>query len=82
MAAGPALPPRLFVATPVVNNGERTGIVATWISLGPVQAQVERLSAISLPGYASAIFVVDKQHRFVAHTSPVLCFNLGNRSAG
>ena len=79
-ATGPLAPPRLFVATPIVSDGKQTGIVATWISLGPVQAQVERLSAISLPGYASAIFVVDKQRQFVAHTSPMLAFSLEDGS--
>ncbi|HEY1098910.1 MAG TPA: adenylate/guanylate cyclase domain-containing protein, partial [Myxococcota bacterium] len=69
-------PSRLFVAMPISNNGVRTGAVATWISLGPVQEQVERLSALSLPGYANALFVVDRHRRFVAHTSPALAFNL------
>ncbi len=70
----PTTPARLFVAAPIVKNGARTGTVATWISLGPVQAQVERISAISLPGYANAVFVVDRDRRFVAHTIATLAF--------
>lgn len=68
--------PHVLVAMPLRHNGAHTATVAAWVSLAPVQAQVERLAAISLPGFADAIFVVDNAHRFVAHTNPALSSSL------
>ena len=69
-------PPRIQVAVPIVSDGQRTGTLLGWFSLGPVQAQVERLAALSMPGYADAIFVADSEGRFVAHATPSRAFGL------
>jgi class 3 adenylate cyclase len=54
----------------------RTATVAAWVSLSEVQSQVERLTALSLPGYDDAIFVIDRAGRFVAHSTPALAASL------
>lgn len=67
-------PPRMRVLAPIEANGTRTGAVAAWVSLGPVQGLVERLSQVSLPGYAHAILVIGADRRFIAHTTPEFAF--------
>jgi adenylate cyclase len=68
--------PHVLVAIPLRHNGAQTATVAAWVSLAAVQAQVERLAAISLPGYADALFVVDSARHFVAHSNPTLSSSL------
>jgi class 3 adenylate cyclase len=68
--------PHVLVAIPLRHNGAQTATVAAWVSLAAVQGQVERLAAVSLPGYADAVFVVDRGQRFVAHSNPALSTSL------
>jgi class 3 adenylate cyclase len=75
-----AAPARMRVFAPITSNGERTGAVAAWVSLGPLQGLVERLSQVSVHGYPHAILVVGADRRFVAHTTAELAFRRDDAS--
>lgn len=75
------VPPRMLVASPIMVDGQVTGTVTGLVPLGALQGLVERLSQVSLPGYADAIVVVDGRRRFVAHTTAAKAFALDDASA-
>jgi|GEM_PF-327164 len=76
-----SMPPRMVVAAPIIVDGQVTGTVTGVVSLGALQGLVERLSQVSLPGYADAVVVVDGRRRFVAHTTAAKAFALEDASA-
>ena len=59
--------PRLLVAVPIRAGGGVTGLVASRVSLGNVQARVTRLAEAHLASAEGSIVVVDEELRVIAH---------------
>lgn len=59
--------PRVLVVLPLRVGNQVSGYVATALSLASLQGRVERLAEERFENRPSSLFVVDEEHRIVAH---------------
>ncbi len=59
--------PRVLVVVPLRVGDRVSGFVASALSLAGLQERVERLNEVRFDGRPDSLFVVDDQHRLVAH---------------
>jgi class 3 adenylate cyclase len=75
--------PRVPVAVPIFGRGRRlTGTCLALVSLRPIQERVERIAEARFPGGAGSLFVLDEQHRVIAHPDREQAATLARADAG
>ncbi|MBO6938522.1 MAG: HAMP domain-containing protein [Deltaproteobacteria bacterium] len=77
LATGPAIgradaPARFPVVLPLRLEDTITGYIAAWVSVAPLQARVARLNEVRFADHRGSVFLVDQDHRLLAHPDPEL----------